>query len=80
MMNLQARVTRLERHRRRLRPAPPKSVQQMTEQELLFAAGLPPDASNEEIEALVLAMDWDEIMQRVSHDQAKVKELPQSPR
>jgi hypothetical protein len=80
MLNLQARVTRLERQRRRWRPAPPKSIQQMTDQELLLAAGLPPDASDEEVEALFLALDWDEIIQRARHDQTKGKELAQSPR
>jgi hypothetical protein len=82
MMNLLARVNRLERQRRKMRPASVKSIQQMTDEELLQAAGLPADISDEELEAHVMAMDWDQIMQRaraeVGHTSAgsDVREIP----
>jgi hypothetical protein len=65
-------MDRLRRHVWRRPTAQPKSIYQMTDEELLEAAGLPPDISDEEVEALVLAIDWDLILQRAnSKDQVR---------
>jgi hypothetical protein len=64
MGNLRPRVARLERRRLMIRPIKVKSVSEMTDAELLIAAGMPPDISDEEIEARIMAMDWDLILQR----------------
>jgi hypothetical protein len=64
MSNLRPRVARLERRRLMIRPIKVKSVSEMTDAELLVAAGFPLDISDEEIEAHVMAMDWDQILQR----------------
>jgi hypothetical protein len=66
MLNLQTRVARLERQRRKMRPPKVKTLLDMTDEELLLAAGFAPDTSDEEIEAYILAIDWDEIKQRVN--------------
>jgi hypothetical protein len=77
MMNLPARVARLERQRRRSRPAQVKSIEQMTDAELLLAAGLPPDISDEAIEARFMAIDWDRLLQQASRKEASgVVEAP----
>jgi hypothetical protein len=52
-----------------MRPVAPKGIQQMTDAELLEAAGLPADISDEEVEALVMAIDWDQVAQAAAADQ-----------
>jgi hypothetical protein len=64
MMNLRVRIARLERQRRSMRPAQVKTIVQMTDEELLQTAGLPRDISDEELEARVVAIDWDQLIRR----------------
>jgi hypothetical protein len=54
---LASRLTRLERHPGR--PASWRSPKEMTDEELLKCAGLPPDASDADIAALVTGIELD---------------------
>jgi hypothetical protein len=62
MKKLHPRLARLERQSNRA-PAM-KNIEEMSDQELLKLAGLPPDAGDEDIETLVKSFEHDLVVPR----------------